>query len=752
MATHICLSLCFFYITTLHLVSTLAQSDNYIIHMDISAMPKAFSTQHTWYQSTLSSALKSSKPTSNNLKSIISTKLLYTYTNVINGFSANLSPKELEALKTSPGYVSFLRDLPAKRDTTHSPSFLGLNPNEGAWPAAQFGKDVIVGLVDTGIWPESESFRDDGMGGVPSRWKGQCESTIKCNKKLIGARFFNKGLLAKNPNITIGANSTRDTEGHGTHTSSTAAGSVVEGASYFGYASGTATGMASRARVAMYKALWEDGAYMSDIIAAIDSAISDGVDVLSLSFGFDDIPLYEDPVAIATFAAMQKNIFVSTSAGNEGPSLGRLHNGIPWVITVAAGTLDREFHGALTLGNGVQLTGMSLYHGNFSSSHVPIVFMGLCDRVKELAKVRTKIVVCEDNGTIIDLQVSNIFEANVVAAVFITNSSDSSFFLDNSFATIVISTADGEIVKAYIKSNNSSAKASMSFEMTVLGTKPAPSVDSYSSRGPSSSCPFVLKPDITAPGTSILAAWPQNLPVEVFGSQSIFSNFNLLSGTSMACPHVAGVAALLRGAHPEWSVASIRSAIMTTSDMVDNTLGPIKDIGNDNKRATPLASGSGHINPNKALNPGLVYDAGVQDYVNLLCALGFTQRNITVITRTSSNDCSKASLDLNYPSFIAFFNSNNSSTAQEFQRTVTHVGEGPASYAASFIPVEGYEVSVIPELLVFKEKYEKLNYTLRIEGPRKKKEKKVAFGYLIWTDIQHVVRSPIVVTTLKFDF
>ncbi|XP_027906737.1 subtilisin-like protease SBT1.9 [Vigna unguiculata] len=748
MATHICLSLCLFYFATL----TLAQSDNYIIHMDTSAMPKAFSTQHTWYQSTLSSALKNSKSTTNNLNSVLSSKLLYSYTNVINGFSANLSPKELEALKTSPGYVSFLRDLPAKRDTTHSPKFLGLNPHEGAWPAAQFGKDVIVGLVDTGIWPESESFRDEGIGAVPSRWKGQCESTIKCNRKLIGARFFNKGLLAKHPNITIGANSTRDTEGHGTHTSSTAAGSVVEGASYFGYASGSATGMASSARVAMYKALWEDGAYMSDIIAAIDGAISDGVDVLSLSFGFDDIPLYEDPVAIATFAAMQKNIFVSTSAGNEGPFLGRLHNGIPWVITVAAGTLDREFHGALTLGNGVQVTGMSLYHGNFSSGHVPIVFMGLCDRVKELAKVRSKIVVCEDNGTIIDVQVSNIYEANVVAAVFITNSSDSSFFLDNSFATIVVSTTDGEIVKAYIKSNNSSAKASMSFEMTVLDTKPAPSVDSYSSRGPSSSCPFVLKPDITAPGTSILAAWPQNLPVETFGTQNVFSNFNLLSGTSMACPHVAGVAALLRGAHPEWSVASIRSAIVTTSDMLDNTLGPIKDIGNDNKAASPLASGSGHINPNRALNPGLVYDVGVQDYVNLLCALGFTQRNITVITGTSSNDCSKPSLDLNYPSFIAFFNSNNSSTAQEFQRTVTHVGEGPASYAASFIPVEGYEVSVSPELLVFKEKYEKLSYTLRIEGPRKKKEKKVAFGYLIWTDLQHVVRSPIVVTTLKFDF
>ncbi|KAG4400423.1 hypothetical protein AAZX31_07G049000 [Glycine max] len=752
MATHICLSLCFFYITTYHLaISTLAQSDNYIIHMDISAMPKAFSSQHTWYLSTLSSALDNSKATSDNLNSVINSKLIYTYTNVINGFSANLSPKELEALKTSPGYVSSMRDLRAKRDTTHSPHFLGLNPNVGAWPVSQFGKDVIVGFVDTGISPESESFNDEGLTKIPSRWKGQCESTIKCNNKLIGAKFFNKGLLAKHPNTTNNVSSTRDTEGHGTHTSSTAAGSVVEGASYFGYASGSATGVASRARVAMYKALWEQGDYASDIIAAIDSAISDGVDVLSLSFGFDDVPLYEDPVAIATFAAMERGIFVSTSAGNEGPFLAVLHNGIPWVITVAAGTLDREFQGTLTLGNGVQVTGMSLYHGNFSSSNVPIVFMGLCNKMKELAKAKNKIVVCEDkNGTIIDAQVAKLYD--VVAAVFISNSSESSFFFENSFASIIVSPINGETVKGYIKSTNSGAKGTMSFKRTVLGTRPAPSVDDYSSRGPSSSCPFVLKPDITAPGTSILAAWPQNVPVEVFGSHNIFSNFNLLSGTSMACPHVAGVAALLRGAHPEWSVAAIRSAIMTTSDMFDNTMGLIKDIGDGYKQASPLALGAGHVNPNRGLDPGLVYDVRVQDYVNLLCALGYTQKNITIITGTSSNDCSKPSLDLNYPSFIAFINSNGSSAAQEFQRTVTNVGEGKTIYDASVTPVKGYHLSVIPKKLVFKEKNEKLSYKLTIEGPTKKKVENVAFGYLTWTDVKHVVRSPIVVTTLKLDF
>jgi len=298
-------------IITLNLVYAVAQSDNYIIHMDASAMPKAFSSQHAWYLSTLSSALANARTSNYNHLNIphASSKLIYTYTNAMNGFSANLSPEEFEALKISPGYISSVPDLPGKLHTTHSPEFLGLNPNTGAWPAGKFGEDVIVGLVDTGIWPESESFNDEGMPDkLPSRWHGNCESSIKCNNKLIGARFFNKGFHAMTSNLSL-LNSTRDTEGHGTHTSSIAVGSQVHNASFFGYANGSAKGVAPRARLAMYKVSWFGKIFTSDVIAAVDAAISDGVDILSLSLGFGDAPLLSDPVAIQHFQP-RKEVFL----------------------------------------------------------------------------------------------------------------------------------------------------------------------------------------------------------------------------------------------------------------------------------------------------------------------------------------------------------------------------------------------------------------------------------------------------------
>ncbi|CAI0465118.1 unnamed protein product [Linum tenue] len=350
---------------------------------------------------------------------------------------------------------------------------------------------------------------------------------------------------------------------------------------------------------------------------------------------------------------------------------------------------------------------------------------------------------------------ANVQNSTAIGGVFITNttsSPDIEFYIQSSFPAMFMTLKDGETVKKYIKSSNTEPKASLQFRVTNLNTSPAPTVTSYSSRGPSPSCPFVLKPDIMGPGSLILAAWPSNVEAA--------ENFNLLSGTSMSCPHLAGVGALIKKAHPDWSPAAIRSAMMTSADSLDLSGQPIKDSGYGNRPATGLAIGAGQVNPNKAMDPGLVYDATTVDYVNLLCAMNFTAKQIQVITRSSTNNCSSPSLDLNYPSFIALFSANSSSSSHanqvlEFSRTVTNVGEDVSIYTATITPLEGLVVSVVPEKLEFKSKGEKLGFKLVIESDSAVKSRQfLASGYLRWKEDgggSHVVQSPIVATNIAFD-
>ncbi|CAI0451626.1 unnamed protein product [Linum tenue] len=645
---------------------------------------------------------------------------------------------------------------------------MSLNPSTGLWPASKFGEDVIIGVIDTGIWPESPSFSDHGMmytSKLPSKWKGTCQegqefNSSLCNSKLIGARYFNKGVKAANPNATLTMNSARDTQGHGTHTSSTAAGNYVEGASYFGYADGVARGMAHRARVAMYKVIWDEGRYASDVLAGMDQAVADGVDIISISMGFDGVPLYEDPVAIASFGAMEKEILVSSSAGNGETRGIPLHNGIPWVLTVAAGNFDRTLAASLTLGNSNDeeqqrvIVGRSMFPLDAWVKNETLIYnktLSKCDSLELLSQAPRAIIVCEDTG-FLDFQMRAISSVtNLAGAVFVSKDPSRVEFEFMSCPGVLISATELATVIDYINSSDNPI-AAIKFRQTVTGKEVAPSVADYTSRGPSPNCPAVLKPDVMAPGSLVLASWIPNDYTAAVGTSTLLSSegFNLISGTSMACPHASGVAALLRGAHPEWSHAAIRSAMMTTATELDSSMMPIKDVGRNFTAASPLAMGAGHIVPNLAMDPGLVYDVTPQDYVSLLCSMNFTRNQIMTITRSNMYDCANSSsLDLNYPSFVAFYDKNVTTGAMlthRFRRVVTNVGDGRTRYEVKVTAPMGTKVAVWPQSLVFGKKNERRDYYVDITYASDG-EGMVSHGSIVWVEEsgKYNVRSPIVV-------
>ncbi|KAL3839292.1 hypothetical protein ACJIZ3_023883 [Penstemon smallii] len=743
-----------------HVFKASAQRVSYIVHMDKSHMPKAFSSHHYWYSSTLQSVKSVDDPTSIQGHGS-GPKLIYTYDNAFHGFTAVMSKQELENLKKSPGFLSAYVDDIVIPDTTHTYKFLSLNTATGLWPASEYGKDVIIGIVDSGIWPESPSFKDDGMTKIPSKWKGICQSgeqfnSSLCNKKLIGARYFNQGVRAENPGVTITMNSARDESGHGTHVASTAAGNYVDGVSFFGYAPGTARGVAPRARLAAYKVLWNEGSYESDALAGIDQAVADGVDILSISLSYRRTDLFENPIAIAGFGAREKGILVSISAGNRGPSFGTLLEGIPWAFVVASGTVDRWFSGTLTLGNGRKITGWTMFPARATVRDLSIVYnetLSACNSTDLLAETPDQsIIICNITDETIGFLSLNHYlsQSNVRAAIII--SEDTRILRSNLFPNpgVVITPAQAREVIRYA-SNNDNPRGSIDFQQTILGIEPraAPALSDFSSRGPGRSYPGILKPDIMAPGGLILAAYrPFTSRARIGNNVFLASDYTLLSGTSMACPHISGIAALLKAAHPEWTPAAIQSAMMTTANPLDNTNEPIKDMGLDYRVATPLGTGSGQVDPNRALDPGLIYDASIQDYVNLVCSMNFTREQTQTIIRSRYN-CSSPSSDLNYPSFIALYEyqENTTTATRRFRRTVTNVGDGAAVYKVKVERPSGSTITVSPRSLVFRKKYEKQSYTLTMRYSFSN-EFSVTYGSITWIEEngKHAVRSPIVLS------
>ncbi|KAL5855585.1 hypothetical protein ACOSQ4_005387 [Xanthoceras sorbifolium] len=735
---------------------------SYIIHMDKSAMPAPFSTHHDWYMSTLSSL---SSPNAG----VAPPTHLYTYSHVMDGFSAVLSQAHLDQLHNMAGHVATYPDTFGHLHTTRTPKFLGLKKRVGIWPAAGFGSDVIIGVLDTGIWPESESFNDDGMPPVPARWRGICEvgtefNSSNCNRKLIGARSFSKGIKQHRIEIskTDDYDSPRDFFGHGTHTSSTAAGSRVQHADYFGYAGGTATGVAPMARIAMYKVVFFNDSYdaaATDVLAGMDQAIADGVDVMSLSLGFGETTFDGNPIAIGAFAALKKGVFVSCSAGNSGPHAYTILNGAPWITTIGAGTIDRDYAAHITLGDGeVTVSGRSVYPENLFVSEVPIYF-GHGNRSKEICDLNSldpkdvagKYIFCAfdyDGFVTFDQQSEEMYRTGAAGAIL---SSDMGQFLqptDFDMPFVIINPKDGELVKKYMI-NSKNATVSIKFQITVLGTKPAPQVAYFSSRGPDRRSPWILKPDILAPGVDILAAWVPNRGWTPIRDQYLLTDYAIISGTSMSCPHVAGIAALLKAVHRDWSSAAIRSAMMTTANLYDNANGIIIDM-ETGTAGTPLDFGAGHVNPNKAMDPGLVYDIEVDDYINYLCGLNYTSSQIRILTGTSNFTCEHANLDLNYPSFIVILNNTNT-TSFNFKRVLTNVADGSSVYRAMVNAPEGMKVIVQPATISFAGKYSKAEFNMTVSinlgtDANPQSDYIGNFGFLSWYEVngKHMVRSPIV--------
>lgn len=726
------------------------EKSTYIVHVAKSEMPETFSHHTEWYESSLKSI------------SDDSTEMLYTYDNAIHGFATRLTAEEARLLKSQTGILAVLPEVKYELHTTRTPQFLGLDKSADMFPESSSAGDVIIGVLDTGVWPESKSFDDTGLGPVPTTWKGECETgtnftTSNCNRKLIGARFFSKGYEAMlGPvDVTKESKSPRDDDGHGTHTASTAAGSVVSGASLFGYAAGTARGMATRARVAAYKVCWLGGCFSSDILAAIESAISDNVNVMSLSLGGGMSDYYRDSVAIGSFAAMEKGILVSCSAGNAGPSAYSLSNVAPWITTVGAGTLDRDFPAYVSLGNGLNYSGVSLYRGNaLPDSPLPFVYAGnasnssngnLCMMGTLTAeKVAGKIVMC-DRGVSARVQKGAVVKAAGGLGMVLSNTAANGEELvadAHLLPATAVGEKEGSEIKKYLFSD-AKPTVKIVFEGTKVGIQPSPVVAAFSSRGPNSITPQILKPDLIAPGVNILAGWSRNVGPTGLAADNRRVDFNIISGTSMSCPHVSGLAALIKSAHSDWSPAAVRSALMTTAYTAYKNGQKLRDSASG-KPSTLFDHGAGHVDPVSALNPGLVYDLTVDDYLGFLCALNYTASEISTLARRKFEcDATRkySVTDFNYPSFAVVF---GPSSVVKHTRVLTNVGPAGTYKASVTSDSPLVKINVEPQVLSFKEN-EKKSYAVTFTSSSGATPQNVnGFARLEWSNNgKNVVGSPI---------
>ncbi|TKY53980.1 Subtilisin protease SBT2.4 [Spatholobus suberectus] len=721
---------------------------------------------------------------------------LHSYKHIINGFSVHTTPSQAARLRGRPGVKLVEKDRGAKKMTTYTPEFLSLP--EGIW--AQEGGDrnagdgVVIGFVDSGINPLHPSFAYDPMHPFTSnlsRFEGACETgplfpPCSCNGKIVAARYFSAGAEAA---VTLNASkdflSPFDADGHGSHVASVAAGNAGVPVVVNGFFYGKASGMAPRARIAVYKAIYPSVGTLADVIAAIDHAVLDGVDVLTLSVGPNEPP--EDTLTflsmfdISLLFARKAGVFVVQAAGNNGPASSSVVSFSPWSVGVAASTTDRRYPASLLLGNGLILNGVGLSGPSFGNRSVlhklvlakdAVKLNGTSPRTPEYVEecqhpealdpniVLGSIIICTFsagfyNGTSTLAAIIGTSKAlGLEGFILVANPSYGDYIAEPiPFAVsgiLIPSVDDAKVILQYYEEQTKRDKKGTATEfgaMAAVGegrvasfTGRSPVVSRFSSRGPdiidiNKNPADVLKPDILAPGHQIWAAWSPNSALEPMLNGH---NFALLSGTSMSTPHVAGIAALIKQYNPLWTPSMIASAISTTSSKYDNLGEHMMAEGfeaNSLLPSTPFEYGAGFVNPNCAIDPGLVLSSEYVDFISFLCSLPHTDTDAIIeATGEQCNHPFSYPFGLNLPSVTISALRGSVSV----RRTVMSVGNNTETYLGSVLPPNGTKVDLYPTwFTVSPQGTQDLEIQLSVTQPMAN----FTFGEIVLTgNLNHIVR------------
>ncbi|MGJ5590058.1 S8 family serine peptidase [Micrococcus lylae] len=663
------------------------------------------------------------------------------YTTAVNGFAGTFTAEEAAALAADPAVLAVVPDEIRQLDTVSSPDVLGLTGKKGVWadlvgkksdPSAA-GRGVVVGIVDSGIRPENPSFADDGHPAAPADWTGSCQTEDEegfpadsCNDKLIGAKYFVSGFGAARL-ADYESLSPLDAGGHGTHTASTAAGNHGVTATVGGTERGEISGMAPGAHVAAYKACWDgvtsSGCATADTVAAIDAAVADGVDVINYSISGSRNQVV-DPVELAFLNAASAGVFVAASSGNSGPTASTTAHASPWITTVAAST-HAVYEHTLVTGDGERHIGASItrpldedtpmaYAGDLAAEGADPAKAALCiANTLDPAKTEGKLVVCDrgENGR---AEKSSVVEAAGGVGMVLVNVSEAEGLNADVHAvpTVHLPASAREAVVAYASSEGATGSI---LDTNAGSTTRTPLVAAFSSRGPSLAADSdLLKPDISAPGVDVLAAYSPTLGGE---------DFAYASGTSMSSPHIAGLAALVKQGRPDFSPMQIKSALMTTAaDHAEQT--------------SPFAGGAGFVDPTRMMDPGLTFDSDRDDWYDFLAGQGVVYSD----TGNPVSDTPIDASDLNLPSLAI----GDLYGSQTVTRTLTNVGGNNGPWTARVEGLEGLDVQVSPQRIKPKVgQSQDVEITVSAAGAP---AGEFATGHIVWTGPgKKTVRIPVAV-------